>query len=267
MDEHPDQLIQLLSPTDGGAEVSLVWLLVACVALLIGHIMVRAAPAVWRFGFDPRRALGYRGRAVRSLGFALLLLLAGGWLLQSLPLAVGVVALLAVVFLFAVTGTLQDALGGAYGQFRLRLREGDRLKVAGYEGEVRTLHWEHLALRTPSGEAVHLPNRVLLREPVTVQATRSAEPLTTRVPVERPDAVDLGRLRDALSLSPYRASGTPLGVAQVEGGIEVRFYLWSREARELAIEQLHALIAQHQQAPADRQAALEAATSAQKSAR
>jgi small-conductance mechanosensitive channel len=188
-----------------------------------------------RVGLSPRFTLARYGRLVRGTGALVLLLV----LLRALvagrdaAFSIAVLALLAAVL--AVTGVLQNAVAGLYVQYRLHLREGDRVRAGNgllLEGELRKLSWDHVTLRAPDGVVHHVPNRAFLQGSVQVLAPHGAVPLNLRLPLL--EAEDLPRLRDTVALLPYRVPGTPVRLEPDGTHVLVRCFLWSDAARDAA---------------------------------
>jgi hypothetical protein len=124
---------------------------------------------------------------------------------------------------------VRHAAGSLHAQFRLQLGEGDRVRVGTLSGEIRRIAWDHLRLRAENGEGILLPGRALLSEPVEVQALRDAVVLDALLATPLgPEAIT--RLRDAVSVCPYRVPATPMSSQHEPGGVRVSLYVWSPQA-------------------------------------
>lgn len=243
----PSVMTDLLKPVaDNSADVlgtgvSALAVMLCLLLIAIGQALIAAGRTTWRFGFDSRRLLARYGRLTRTAGAFGLLMLVARWAVSGLsPMSTAVVAVLMLAAL-SVTGALQDAIGGAYAQFRLRLREGDRVRVGEHEGELRSLHWDHVSLRTSEGTSIYLANRVLLRDSVEVQAIRNAVPLTLELRGLRPSELTLAR--DSVAVLPYRVPGTPMSVSASPDALRIQCFVWSDDARTAAEHHLRHLLA------------------------
>jgi hypothetical protein len=236
----PQSVVSLIAPDAASGGIPLLAVVVAAGLLALGQSLLWLGRASFRFGFDPQRSLVRWGRIARTLGAFVLVLLLARWGLGVLAPAVAAVLLLCVLFVLAVTGTLQDIAGGLHGQLRLRLREGDRVRVGRFEGELRSVHWERISLRQADGASIYLQNRVLLREPVEVYALRGAIPLCVTLAVDGAEPVDVEQLRNTAAVMPYRLPGTLLEVSPADGAVQVRCYVWSEDAARAATRLLQA---------------------------
>ena len=83
----------------------------------------------------------------------------------------GIIATSAVAT--AVIGfSLQDVLGNLAGglvmEFEQAIAEGDWIRTDQYFGQVRSVRLRHIALETPDGDTILVPNSAITRSPVTV---------------------------------------------------------------------------------------------------
>ncbi|WP_320669040.1 mechanosensitive ion channel family protein [Patulibacter defluvii] len=114
------------------------------------------------------------GRALQVLIVAIFVLTAAAQVAISTELLLMLVAIVLAAVL--ATGTLAFGLGGrdaarAVTASRYLLGtvdEGDEIEVAGYRGVVRALEPTFVQIELPDGRLAHLPNHLLLTEPLVV---------------------------------------------------------------------------------------------------
>jgi len=225
------------SPLSSG--ISVLGLLLGLLLLGCGQALLLLQPIASRIGLSQRFTLARYGRFVRDAGGAVLVLVLVRTLIGGLEPAWAISVIALLIGALAVTGVLQNAVAGLYVQYRLHLREGDRVRVGAdreLEGELHALAWDHVTLRSADAVLHHVPNRVFLQGAVEVLAPRGAVPLSVRLPAR--SAEELARLRDTVALLPYRLPGTPVHIEPDGESVLVRCYLWSEAARAAAEELL-----------------------------
>ena len=186
----------------------------------------------WRLGFFARRTLP----RVVSMGQWAIGLSAAAWALKTLlaPLsasAFSATVMIGMVLVLLGTGMLSDIAGGLSALFRLSLREGDQLAVGAVSGEVKRVYLTRIHLRSAEGEEMFVPARKLLAESVEVSALRRAYPVLIKVAVMRPLVEDeLARIKEQLTLLPYRVPQSPLNISQAQQVLEISCHVWQQQA-------------------------------------
>jgi small-conductance mechanosensitive channel len=211
---------RLLREFDALLEVSplglALWL---AVLLLVAVLLAWAGPAIvrttWRLGMDPRRRLGLLSSALRLAGFLVPVLGILRPLFGRAP-TLGVMAILVALVLAAVIAPMQlrNLASGLALSTRMRLREGDLLRIGELEGSVRDIGLLRVELRTVDGGITQIPASEFDRLPVSVGRRRAAVPIEAEAIVGPDfDEAALERLRRALWLCVYRRANTDVRVA------------------------------------------------------
>jgi small-conductance mechanosensitive channel len=253
-EQPPDGLgLRLLQEFDALLEISPLGLgLWLALLLLLAWLLAWAGPAsvrmAWRLGIDPRRRLGLLSSALRIAGLLVAVLGTLRLLFGRAP-TLGVIAVVLVLALAGLVAPtlLRNLASGLALSTRMRLREGDLLRIGELEGTVRDIGLLRVDLRTIDGGVTHVPASEFDRLPVTVGSRRAAVPIEAKVIVGPEfDEPALERLRRALWLCVYRRANTEVLVAHdVESGrIIVRMDTWAatsvveveRHVRTLLVE-------------------------------
>ncbi len=193
----------------------------ALVAGLIAKGVGGIVHGLWRLGIDDERRLG---RWVVFTKLAVCLAVASVVLkhfVQAAPTLSG-----AALILFTALGisTLRDSFENlAVGiglVLRPRFKPGDQIVLADHAGTVRDIGLTGVHLRSTEGATIFLPNRLLHEHALRV--TRADN--TASVSVVLPAVADLSpealeRARRMAILSPYRAVGSAVKVAQRSDGV------------------------------------------------
>jgi len=224
-----------------GAGGSLLLLLAALLAILASSGLSRIAMLGLRFGIGAGRSVTRWAVVLRTIGWVLLLFCAVGWAAERLTATASLLLIACLFGLLTVTGTLRDLAGTLFAQLRLRLSEGDRIRIGDAEGEIRRMHWDHLSLRALDGQSVLVPGRALLSGVIRVQPLRDAILLERTIRTAL-SADALAQLADAITVCPYRVPETPMSVRLVDDGICFSLYVWSQQAASAAEPQLRAAI-------------------------
>lgn len=139
-------------------------------------------------------------------------------ILRLAPLiAVVLLFVLLVAFIFANIGFLQNLLVGAGMALRGQVRLGVLIKVDGHEGVVTQLGPTAVGIRTSSGDTLFIPNRYFQSAPFSVRSLHRTTSMTVRANLGRPVSVDMRtRVRTAALLCPYRDQASDV-LVQAEG--------------------------------------------------
>jgi hypothetical protein len=232
-----------------GSGVSVWLLLLGLLALLASSVLSRIARLGSRFAMGGGYRLTRWAVVLRTLAWALLFFCALGWIAAHTAPVVGLVLIAGLLGLLTVTGAVRDVAGTLFAQVRLRLGEGDRVRIGDAQGEIRRMHWDHLSLRALDGQSVLVPGRALLTEVIRVQPLREAILLERTVRATL-SADGMARLLDAVAVCPYRVADTPMSVVPLGDGVCVSLYVWSQEAGSAAERQLRQTIGALASAPA-----------------
>lgn len=121
----------------------------------------------------------------------------------------------------ALTISLQSTLGNVIGGIALQLdgtvQVGDWVQLeGGREGRVAAIRWRHLVVETREGDAIVVPNAVLLGTPITLLGRRDGadhpqrRTLRFRVDRHQPPSVVIAAVEDALRASPIGGGSSAL---------------------------------------------------------
>lgn len=220
---------------DAAALPHLVLAIVLLAALwLLGRLAHGVLRFGWRLGLDPKRRLASWFGLVQLAAAAVVLYVIVTRFLDVAPaFALWTLALTVGALVLVLGRPLQSMWAGQLLRLRLRLREGDRISVAGRSGVVRDIGLLRIEVLSEDGTLVFLPNRVVAQEVVAVEPGRGTASVRVRVPIEAGSFSDAGeRLRRAAFLSPYRAPRTPVLVTPDDEAKSawVEIQVWSLEA-------------------------------------
>lgn len=206
----------------------LLLVLVAVLLALAGPAIVRTA---WRLGMDPRRRLGLLSSALRLAGLLVPVLGISRSLLERAP-TLGAIAMLVAIGLAGVVAPtqLRNLASGLALSARMRLREGDLLRIGEIEGTVRDIGLLRVELRTVDGGVTQVPASEFDRLPVSVGSRHAAVPIEAEAIVGPEfDEAALERLRRALWLCVYRRANTDVRIVHdpLSHRIVVRMDTWA----------------------------------------
>ncbi|MBN2194971.1 MAG: mechanosensitive ion channel [Polyangiaceae bacterium] len=203
-----------------GELLTIRWFLGAFAAAVVAVVLTRAATwlvhAAWRVGLDRNRALAWWLSVFRLGVLSTTVLLLTHSIVAPAPL-LGAALLLAggAVGVAVLRAQLESLTVGVGLVFRRRLKEGDRLSLGDFSGEVREVGLSRIHLRRADGSSVLLPNRLLNTHPILVERSRHTARVVVRLELpESPTSEVLERLRRAAALSPYRVIGSVLTVTR-----------------------------------------------------
>lgn len=216
------------------------WLLVAFTGVNLGAILLFDL-ALPRLGVSPAPIV-YE------------LALAGSWMFASVVVLTtsgvdltGVVAastVAAAILTISLQSTLGSVVGGVAVQFDRSIRAGDWIALsAGQEGRVREIRWRHTVVETREGDAIVVPNALLLSAVVTIIGRRDGRSHPHRISVDfltdvavPPDLV-VATVTEALRASPIEniASEPQPDCACVDMGVQAPGFTRFR-ARAWAID-------------------------------
>ncbi len=214
--------------------VVLFGLYVLLVAMLVAAHLIEAEPAVPWLDFAARLFGGFCAVGLLSLlsvevllprvgvrfpaiATDLLTALGYGVVVFAVATDTGVNATSALaggtVVAAALTISLQSTLGNVIGGVALQLdgtvQVGDWVQLeGGREGRVAAIRWRHLVVETRDGDAIVVPNAVLLNTPITILGRRDGvdhpQRRTLRFRVDRhtPPSVVIRAVEEALRSSP-----------------------------------------------------------------
>lgn len=190
-------------------------LVMVSLGAIASSIVARAfARAERRRGRDVQRVR----RARPVIDFAIwisVLLIIGAVFAESLVATVLLAALVLIGAAAALGPLLRDVVGGLVVLFERPFQIGDRVSVAGREGEVTEIGWRTFRLQTPDGALIAAPNREVLRAPVINRTRGEIESrVETRlsIPPESDLATAQRRAYEAAAASPYLYIGRPVEV-------------------------------------------------------
>jgi len=90
--------------------------------------------------------------------------------------AVAGTTVIAAVLTISLQGTLGNVVGGVALQLDGSLQVGDWVRLeGGREGRVTAIRWRHVVLDTREGDAIVVPNAILLAQPFTLLGKREGE--------------------------------------------------------------------------------------------
>ena len=99
----------------------------------------------------------------------------------------GVVAastIAAAILTISLQNTLGDVVGGIAVQFDRTVKAGDWMSLpTGVEGRVREVRWRHTVVETRDGDAVVVPNAVLIASTITIRGRRDGRPHPHRIDI------------------------------------------------------------------------------------
>lgn len=197
---------------------------------------------VWRLGFDVGRRLQTWAATGRVLIIVFGLILLARRLAAAAPVLLTLTLLLiSLAVVAAYAGQLPSIVVGLTLLLKRRVRQGDRLQIAGHTGTVREVGLTQVQVRGSDGATLFIPNRLITEQVLSVEHSKNSEPV--RVEIAAPRACNreqLELLRRAASLSPYRVPGSPVEVEELanEHGYAVEIQVWSDRAARDAEHQL-----------------------------
>ncbi len=208
--------------------------LVLAALWLLGRVARDALRFAWRLGADPNRRLASWLGWAQLAATAIVLSMVVVRLLDAAPdFGLWTLALTTGAMVLVLGRPLQSVWSGQLLRLRLRLREGDRISVAGHAGVVREIGLLRVELLCENGTVVIVPNRVVAQEVVTVEPGRGTASVRVRVPIEQGSLTEAAeRLRRAALMSPYRAPGSPIVVTREDTAKTalVEMQAWSFDA-------------------------------------
>lgn len=221
------------------------------VLLLLALLLAWGGPAVvrtmWRLGMDPRRRLGLAASGLRLAGLLVPVLGIMRPLLGRAP-TLGIIGLLVALVLAGLIAPMQlrNLASGLSLSTRLRLREGDLLRIGEIEGSVRDIGLLRVEVRTIDGSVTQVPASEFDRLPVSIGRRRAAVPIEAEVSVDRDfDEAALERVRRAVWLCVYRRANTDVRVTHDPDNhrVAVRMDTWAATSVAEVERHVRALLA------------------------
>lgn len=129
--------------------------------------------------------------AARFTKYAIILLGIGvglGFLGASIQPLLAITLILAVVLVLVLRGVADNFAAGVLIQTRRPVKVGDEIESGGYTGTVTELNARAVVIHTVDGRTVHIPNAMVLQEPIINHSDRGARRSEVQVRVSRADA-------------------------------------------------------------------------------
>lgn len=188
--------------------LTLAVVLESLLTLLTGIIVIRILLALFDRGFKSSAKLSPLAKHIRPIFKALLVVLLGLMVLDSLGVQVtSVIALLSVAGL-AVSLALQNTLSNIAGGIMILVSQpygvGDFVAIGGTEGTVDVIHLAYTKLKTPDNKEIQIPNSTIAAATITNynRLGRRRLDLTFTASYDAPTEEVYAALRDALERYP-----------------------------------------------------------------
>lgn len=199
-------LSDLFGDTSINAWDAVLAVLVLLVSLVLWRIARKSSHRLLsRLGGIPEHA---RAVASRIAGYAVLLLGIGVALtILGAPVQplLAVALLVGVVLVLALRSIADNFAAGVMIQTRQPIRLGDEIETAGHRGTVTELNGRSVVIETRDGRRVHIPNAMVLGDPIVNRTTRGT--LRGEVEVRTTGAVHLTEIVELMVAAAREVPG------------------------------------------------------------
>ncbi|WP_350348487.1 mechanosensitive ion channel domain-containing protein [Agromyces sp. G08B096] len=211
------------------------WLLARLAAKGARRVVARVPSLEAPVGVLAARITGY---AVWLVGVGVALTFLGASVQPILAIAL----IVAVVLALVLRGIADNFASGVVLQTRHPINVGDEIASGDVVGEVVELNGRSVVVRTVDGRTVHLPNSLVLQEPLTNHSAHGARRSEVQVRVtdaSTGDAADLrARLAEATAAAPgvhHRETVAVLPVSRGGGREVLRVQFWHHPTHGAAV--------------------------------